>query len=89
MHEEEVNQSIQDKQQKNNRPVQNIMIIRNNWSCAFIHLLASSKMSGSCLASFSLATSAIGPKMTTGLKNPAAQKQDSCVGLPSVSTVLQ
>lgn len=39
------------------------------------HLLASSKMSGSSLASFSLATSAIGPKMTTGLRNPAVQKQ--------------
>lgn len=31
-------------------------------------------MSGSSLASFSRATSAIGPKMTTGLRNPAAQE---------------
>lgn len=38
------------------------------------HLLASSKMSGSSLASFSRATSAMGPKMTTGLRNPAAQE---------------
>lgn len=35
------------------------------------NLLASSKRSGSSLDSFSLATSAIGPKMTTGLKKPA------------------
>lgn len=44
----------------------------------FVHnyLLASSKMSGSSLASFSLATSAIGPKITTGLRNPAVQEQD-------------
>lgn len=40
------------------------------------HLLANSKMSGSSLASFSLATSAIGPKVTTGLKNPADCKQE-------------
>lgn len=31
-------------------------------------------MSGSSLASFSRATSAMGPKMTTGLRNPAAQE---------------
>lgn len=39
-------------------------------------LLASSKMSGSSLASFSLATSAIGPKITTGLRKPAVQEKD-------------
>lgn len=33
-------------------------------------------MVGSSLASFSLATSAIGPKMTTGLRNPAVDEQD-------------
>lgn len=30
-------------------------------------------MSGSSLASFSLPTSAIGPKITTGLRNPAVR----------------
>lgn len=43
------------------------------WSVYY--LLASSKTSGSSLASFSLATSAIGPKITTGLRNPATQEQ--------------
>lgn len=33
-------------------------------------------MSGSSLASFSLATSAIGPKITTGLRKPAVQQKD-------------
>lgn len=40
------------------------------------YLLASSKTSGSSLASFSLPTSAIGPKITTGLRNPAVPEQD-------------
>lgn len=38
--------------------------------------LASSKMSGSSLASFSLPTSAIGPKITTGLRNPAVEERE-------------
>ena len=45
-------------------------------STIYMHtnILASSKRSGSSLASFSRATSAIGPNITTGLRKPAAQK---------------
>lgn len=39
------------------------------------YLLASSNTSGTSLASFSRATSAIGPKITTGLRNPAVSEQ--------------
>lgn len=39
----------------------------------FTDILASSKRSGSSLESFSRATSAIGPNITTGLRKPAAQ----------------
>lgn len=39
------------------------------------YLLASSNTSGASLASFSRATSAIGPKITTGLRNPAVSQQ--------------
>lgn len=38
------------------------------------NVLASSKRSGSSLESFSRATSAMGPNITTGLRNPAAHK---------------
>lgn len=51
------------------------MIVRKEGD-GVIDLLASSKTSGSSLASFSLATSAIGPKITTGLRNPAVHEQD-------------
>lgn len=39
------------------------------------HSLASSNRSGTSLASLSRATSAIGPKITTGLRNPAKMRQ--------------
>lgn len=39
-----------------------------------INVLASSKSSGSSLASFSRATSAMGPNITTGLRKPAAEE---------------
>lgn len=39
------------------------------------HSLASSNRSGTSLASLSRATSAIGPKITTGLRNPADMRQ--------------
>lgn len=41
----------------------------------FTDILASSKRSGSSLESFSRATSAIGPNITTGLRKPAAQRE--------------
>lgn len=51
------------------------------------YLLASSKMSSSSLASFSLATSAMGPKMTTGLRNPAVHEQEHVWGLPKARNI--
>lgn len=41
-------------------------------------------MSGSSLASFSLATSAIGPKITTGLRKPAVQEKDHIVTIATL-----
>lgn len=41
------------------------------------HILASSKSSGSSRDSFSRATSAMGPNVTTGLRKPAAGNQNT------------
>lgn len=45
------------------------------------NILASSKRSGSSLDSFSRATSAMGPNITTGLRKPAAQKNINRLGM--------
>lgn len=58
-----------------------------NWLLS--DLLASSKMSGSSLASFSLATSAIGPKITTGLRKPAVQQKDRNMIITQTSSCIE
>lgn len=50
---------------------------QHTWNKMHPHVLASSKSSGSSRDSFSRATSAMGPNVTTGLRKPAAWRKNT------------